>query len=656
MKTILSLFFLLSLYSFAGAAVPSFALKPVKSETVQEHKPGNTIQQTRTVHSTYPLRSLEPRRDDFLGERFIAGDTWYDYQTNGSLGKMIAVDPVGGVHITWTDSYTDDLNNGERHQQYNYFTADEEWIEDGGLQADFVNKGGFGCLYLTNEEVPRALSFFHGKIDTAWRSWCGVDLEAGFGVFESVLLPSFREQAIYFPQGVMSPEGRIHIATQRRDRGMIAYVQGEIDNDGWVVLGEHPIEVSETHRTNFRIACSPNDERTAIVWTYPREGIPAPDNWGNTVGYSMNCDLMLAWTDDGETWNFDDPLNVTDNIPPDPHLEGDAAYGDTLRPYANFDVIFDSENNIHIVFDSRGFWQQAIPEDEPPVDGITIDASVLFHWSEASEEITPVADGWYTHREVDEDDETIRWPTPSGWKSNVCCPSLAFDDEGDLYCVFNYYPLNDYSQEDYCNGDIAVTVSEDNGETWFLPTMITETRTHLAEEGESECELYSSLALVVDDYLHISYELDTEPGSTISDHTDRNEWLSLCPWVYHRVPVEDVEREAIWEDGPNWHARYASVQSGKSVQTPDHFKLENIYPNPFNATLNISYSLSVPSNISLRIYDITGHIVETLIDDNKQSAGSYSVVWDGGSAAAGIYFVGMEGIGGSVVRKVVLVK
>ena len=607
---------------------------------------------------TFTLVSAEftPGRDDFIGERFIAGDTWYDFQTNGSLGKMIAVDPDGNIHITWTDGYTDDLEQGERHQKYNYFISEEEeWLEEGGIAIDSETKGGFGCLWLTTDETPRPLAFFHAKLDTAWRGFCGVDLGTGWGAFVYLPLPTLQDQAAYFPQGVMTPDGRIHIALQRRDRGMIAYAAGELDENDIPVFGDRLIEVGATHRTNLRIACSPQSERVAIGWTTSRVGIPAPDNWGGTA-YAMNSDLMLAWTENGEDWNFDDPLNVTDNIPPNPRLEGDASYGDTLRPYANFDIIFDANDYIHIVFDARGFWEQPIPEDEPPVDGITIDASVLFHWSEETGEFSPVADGWFTHREVDEEGETIRWPTPGGWQSNVCAPSLAYDEDGDIYCVFNYYPPEDYSNEDYCNGDIAVTVSQDNGESWYLPTMITETRTHLAEEGESECEIYPTLAAVIDDYLHISYELDTEPGSPISDHADRNEWQSLCPWMYHRVPVEEVMREEIWEDGPDWHAHYEAVRSEGREPVPCCITLDPPYPNPFNAVTNISYTLFTPSAVWLRIYDVNGHVVETLIDNRLQAAGRYIIGWDCRSVSAGVYLVRLETGCFSAVRKAVLVK
>ncbi len=611
----------------------------------------------KPVQFTNNRYNFSPRRDDIIGERFQAGDTWYDFHANGSVGKMIAVGPNGGVHITWGDGFSEDVLAGERHQKYNYFDPEsEEWIAADGETVDFgMDRGGFGSLALTAEEEPRAMIFFHGKDDTTWTGFCGIDFEVGLGVFETVFLPRYPQLTAYFPQAAVSPEGRIHVAMQRRDRRMIGYAVGELDRDGIPVFDENLREVGETHRTTLRIACSAQSERTAIVWMESRIGFPIPEEWQTGSGFTYNNDLMLAWTDDGEEWNFNNPLNITDNYSPNPDLEGDAAYGDTLRPHVTMDVIFDPDDNIHVIYDARGFWQQPIPEDSPPVDGITVDASYLFHWSEATEEITPVADGWYTHREVDENDETTRWPVPGAYKSNVCAPSMAYDEAGDLYCVYSYFPLEDYSEQNYCNGDIAVTVSEDNGATWYYPTMITATRTHLAEVGESECEIYPTVANVVDDYLHISYELDTEPGTPVEDYTDREEIASLCPWIYHRVPLDEIARDSIWEGGPNWHSIPPESVEEEVQYVANKFAITGMYPNPFNSQTTIKFNVNRSEVVSIKVYDLDGRLVTELFE-GEVLAGHHQVVWGRSNLSAGIYLVRLSNSSTSSVRKAVLLK
>jgi hypothetical protein len=479
-----------------------------------------------------------------------------------------------------------------------------------------------------------------------------LDFTTGMGVFIPTLLPEYQDQAIYFTQGVMSPEGRIHTASQRRDRGMISYVQGFINDEDEIQFGEFPLEVGATHRTTLKIACSNQDERAAIIYLNPRAGIPQPENYN---GYGYNNDLMLVWTDDGEEWNFDNPLNVTDNIPPNPDLEGDPAYGDTLRPYGSFDIIFDPDNNIHIVFDARGVWEHPYLDDEPPIEGVTGDASMLFHWDEVSGDIVPVVDGWFTHREEDEDGNQIRWPIPGAWKSNVCHPTLAYDQDGMLYCVYNYYPPNDYSNENYCNGDIAVTVSEDNGASWYMPTMITETRTHLAEQGEAECECYPTMDETVDDFLHISYEIDTEPGTTVEDYDEREEVETLCPWVYHKVPVDEIAREELYEGGPNWHAEYLSVDEKDNVALPNSITIDSIYPNPFNSTTSISYTVPFYENVSLEVYNLSGQKVATLKNGNTK-AGKNTEIWNAENFTSGLYIIRLNATDQVITRKIMLIK
>jgi hypothetical protein len=75
---------------------------------------------------------------------------------------------------------------------------------------------------------------------------------------------------------------------------------------------------------------------------------------------------------------------------------------------------------------------------------------------------------------------------------------------------------------------------------------------------------------------------------------------------------------------------------------PDEFSLSQNYPNPFNPMTVIEYSLPHACNVRLQIYNILGRRVKTLVND-YQSAGYYSICWDGNSrngraAASGVYF------------------
>ncbi|HMQ70367.1 MAG TPA: Omp28-related outer membrane protein [Ignavibacteria bacterium] len=67
------------------------------------------------------------------------------------------------------------------------------------------------------------------------------------------------------------------------------------------------------------------------------------------------------------------------------------------------------------------------------------------------------------------------------------------------------------------------------------------------------------------------------------------------------------------------------------------YKLSQNYPNPFNPTTNFNFTIPKNENVSLKIYDVLGNEVETLVD-GQLNAGTYGVEFDGSKYASGIYF------------------
>ena len=88
---------------------------------------------------------------------------------------------------------------------------------------------------------------------------------------------------------------------------------------------------------------------------------------------------------------------------------------------------------------------------------------------------------------------------------------------------------------------------------------------------------------------------------------------------------------------------------------PDRFELEQNYPNPFNPITKIEFSLKAGGDVTLKVYDGLGRIVETLVDQNL-NAGRYSVTFNGNGLSSGIYFYKLLSEAGESVRKMLLVK
>ncbi len=85
------------------------------------------------------------------------------------------------------------------------------------------------------------------------------------------------------------------------------------------------------------------------------------------------------------------------------------------------------------------------------------------------------------------------------------------------------------------------------------------------------------------------------------------------------------------------------------------YKLYDNYPNPFNATTLIKYSLPKEGFISIKVYDITGRELSILIS-RVQRAGDYTVRFDGNNFSTGLYFYRMQTIDFTQTKKFVLIK
>ncbi len=90
---------------------------------------------------------------------------------------------------------------------------------------------------------------------------------------------------------------------------------------------------------------------------------------------------------------------------------------------------------------------------------------------------------------------------------------------------------------------------------------------------------------------------------------------------------------------------------------PSTFHLSPAYPNPFNSSTTITFSLPLSSlSSSLRVYDLTGRLVADLTPKGRLAAGEHRVVWNAAGLASGVYLVRLEAGGSSFVRKTVLMR
>lgn len=100
---------------------------------------------------------------------------------------------------------------------------------------------------------------------------------------------------------------------------------------------------------------------------------------------------------------------------------------------------------------------------------------------------------------------------------------------------------------------------------------------------------------------------------------------------------------------------YIPVGVNDEINVPIEYSLEQNYPNPFNPATTISYSIPNAGNVSLRIFNVLGQEVRSLINE-YQNAGTYRVSFDASSLTSGVYFYSLTSDNFVQVKKMLLVK
>ena len=92
-----------------------------------------------------------------------------------------------------------------------------------------------------------------------------------------------------------------------------------------------------------------------------------------------------------------------------------------------------------------------------------------------------------------------------------------------------------------------------------------------------------------------------------------------------------------------------------NAQKDFSYRLFQNYPNPFNPSTNIDFSVSASGKVTIKVFDILGKEIKTLLDEYKES-GRYHITFDGTNLPSGIYFYKITANNFSSTKKMVLIK
>ena len=88
---------------------------------------------------------------------------------------------------------------------------------------------------------------------------------------------------------------------------------------------------------------------------------------------------------------------------------------------------------------------------------------------------------------------------------------------------------------------------------------------------------------------------------------------------------------------------------------PVEFAISALYPNPFNSTVRIKYTVPSTTLVSIKLYDIRGSLVDEIVN-GVHNSGQHTVTWNASGIPSGIYFARMEAGGFSQTVKMMLMK
>ena len=309
----------------------------------------------------------------------------------------------------------------------------------------------------------------------------------------------------------------------------------------------------------------------------------------------------------------------------------------------------------------------------PGMANTTISNNIFYNIQMFGQTSTELASGWWPfkdqpHSVIDLDTLSTDWAAYSGSNRNIH--------------VNNNVYFNDAVVTDFMNDTLTVTVQNaaQTGDSTYQDTVFAgawmnarttalfASNSSMSESNNQSLDpMFTSLPNAFRDSL-LAHSLDyredrSTDGSVFWQHEADNNWAVVqYPMAEDLSYTNATALTASSTGGPVGDPRWQGNLSSKDDQEvlPKDFTLHHNYPNPFNPTTTIDYSLSSNEEVTLAIYNIRGELVKTLTSRFHQ-AGRYSAVWHGKNdldekVSSGIYIYSLYTPQGTISKRLVLLK
>ena len=132
--------------------------------------------------------------------------------------------------------------------------------------------------------------------------------------------------------------------------------------------------------------------------------------------------------------------------------------------------------------------------------------------------------------------------------------------------------------------------------------------------------------------------------------------ISSLKWLIEKAESRcHTVSQAFWCSLRSPSAVCHCLDTGREISQPFTYSLFQNYPNPFNPTTTISYQLPEKAFVSVKVFDVIGNEIETLIQEYKPS-GVHEVSFDGSNFSSGIYLYQIDVGDYHQSKKMILIK
>jgi len=358
--------------------------------------------------------------------------------------------------------------------------------------------------------------------------------------------------------------------------------------------------------------------------------------WGDaTAGIDNHTFFIKKTTDFGATWS--DWYYIGDNtlndyfwdVFPDSIEDGEGGWAhleDGWTPFLGYDteVTVDNNGGLHLI-------APVLPSDPDGVYPYWAEENGIYHFH-ADEAAFALASGAVDVSISPIGSMQLSWQTygDGGWQANGVTMATDINNDDKLY--MSYYAVSDtvtIGENWYAYYDIMGCYSEDLGVTWSDPANLTNTFDSNMDEVYPHMNKFG-----VDGEVYIMYEMPDYNQATVEDDGIPANYLNKVYFLKTTLGPVSVDNQ---------------------IAQPVAFELEENYPNPFNPSTTIGFSIPTSGLVELTVYDITGRAVETL-HQGYLPAGNHQYTFAGQDLASGAYFYSLKSQGFQDVKKMLLVK